>query len=85
MYCAAPLQYVPPAYLDLWHQGAASVADALFSFDVSTGKSEILAAPGGAEGGVESDIAELAVSPDDHYLLFVTRGDRSLWGVRLSN
>jgi hypothetical protein len=83
MYCAAPLQYVDPSYLDAWHQGAASAADALFIYNIATGKSQIIAAPGSSEGGVESDIAELAVSPNDQYLSFIKRGDRSLWGVRL--
>lgn len=83
LYCASPLGYVAPSYLDLWHQGAASAADTLFSFDVATGQSTILATPGSGDGGIASDIDELAVSPDDRYLLFIKKGDRSLWGVRL--
>jgi hypothetical protein len=83
MYCAAPLQYVPADYLDLWHQGAATLPDSIISFDVSTNRSTILATPG-SDGGVASDIASLAVSPDGHYLLFVKKGDRSLWAVRLA-
>lgn len=84
MYCAAPLAYTPPTYLDQWHQGVASSPDTIFSFDLSTGRSEILATPGGQEGGVATDIAELAVSPDDHYLIFIKKGDRSLWALRLN-
>jgi len=83
LYCAAPLEYVAPNYLDLWHAGSASAAEALFSFTFPGGKSSILAAPGGGEGGVESTIDTLSVSPDGRYLLFVKRGERSLWGVRL--
>lgn len=83
LYCAAPLGYTAPSYLDLWHRGAASMADTLFSFDVTTGQSSIIASPGGSDGGVAADITELSVSPDDHYLLFLKKGDRSLWGVRL--
>ncbi|HVV38787.1 MAG TPA: hypothetical protein VHD31_00480 [Candidatus Paceibacterota bacterium] len=85
MYCAAPLQYVPPGYLDLWHQGAATLPDALFSFNVSANKSDIIALPGGEDGGAASDITEIAVSPDEHYLLFIKKGDHSLWGVRLGS
>lgn len=83
LYCAAPLQYIAPSYLDEWHQGVSSVPDVLFSYNVVSGQNIILAAPG-SDGGVPSDIAELAVSPDDHYLLFIKKGDRSLWGVRLT-
>lgn len=83
LYCAAPLSYVEPSYLDLWHQGAASQADTFFSFDITTGQTSILATPGGSDGGVATDVIELAVSPDNHYLLFLKKGDRSLWALRL--
>ncbi|MBC7836985.1 hypothetical protein H7X87_04415 [Acetobacteraceae bacterium] len=83
IYCATPSQYVPPNYLDLWHQGAASVADTIVAFNTITGKSAILIAPGGNQGGVESDIVEMSQSIDGRYLLFIKKGDRSLWGVRL--
>jgi hypothetical protein len=83
LYCAAPVQYVPPTYLDLWHQGSASAADGIFAFDLSTGQSLLLAVPGSDDGGVAIDVSELAVSPDDHYLLFIKKGDRSLWALRL--
>ena len=84
MYCAAPVTYVDPNFLDLWHQGTASAADTVFKFNVLTGAAQLIAAPGGKDGGEQSDIAELSVSPDDRYLLFVRKGDRSLWGVRLT-
>jgi hypothetical protein len=84
MYCAASVTYVEPNFLDLWHQGTASAADTVFKFDVLTGAAQLLAAPGSKDGGEQSDIAELAVSPDDKYLLFIRKGDRSLWGVRLT-
>lgn len=83
IYCAAPLSFVPPNYLDLWHQGAASAPDAVMAFNVLAGTSTILAAPGG-DGGVATDILSLSVSPDAHYLLYVSKFDRSLWGVRLA-
>jgi len=84
MYCAAPLGYTEPNFLDFWYQGTGSVADSIFGFNVRTGASNIAAAPGSRDGGEQSDIAELAVSPDDKYLLFIRKGDRSLWGVRLT-
>jgi hypothetical protein len=83
LYCAAPLQYVAADYLDLWHLGAAHAPEALLSFNLDSGQTTILASPGGSDGGEESDIAEIALSPDESYLLFVGRTDRSLWGVRL--
>ncbi len=83
LFCALPLQYVAPNYLDLWHQGVLSASDALFLFNAATGRSTILTTPGGSDGGVNSDIVELSESIDGRYLLFIRKGDRSLWGVRL--
>ncbi|MDP4020705.1 MAG: hypothetical protein Q8P58_01515, partial [Candidatus Adlerbacteria bacterium] len=83
LYCAAPLTYTVANYLDLWHAGTATEAEALYAFTFPGGQSSIVAVPGGEEGGVGSTIDTLSVSPDQKYLLFVRRGDRSLWGVRL--
>jgi hypothetical protein len=83
MYCAVPLQYADATFLDRWHIGAASSADSIISFTIPTNRAAALAVPGSADGGVSSDILELAVSPDEKYLLFVKKGDRSLWAVRL--
>lgn len=84
LYCAAPLTYVAPNYLDLWHAGVASAADSIFAFDVNRGTTHIIASPGSKDGGSQADIAEMALSVDDSYLLFIRKGDRSLWGVRLN-
>ena len=82
MYCSAPIEYVPPNFLDLWHLGVASVPDSIFSFDVAAGRSSVVAIPGSRDGGVQSDIIEMALSPNENYLLFIAKGDRTLWGVR---
>ncbi len=83
MYCAAPLSPTPSNYLDLWHLGATNVADDIFSFDVAAGITSMLASPGSPQGGTQSEIDQIAVSPDGQYLLYITRGDRTLWGVHI--
>ncbi|MSR70612.1 hypothetical protein EXS62_01070 [Candidatus Kaiserbacteria bacterium] len=83
VYCARPLSYAPPTYLDSWHQGATSFNDSIFGYNLQAQQSVIVATPGSGDGGVPSDILSLAVSPDDQYLLFIKKDDRSLWGVRL--
>lgn len=83
MYCAIPFQYVAPNYLDLWHQGLAGVPDVIYAIDTTNSNTELVTIPGNKDGGVQSDIVTIGVSPDEHYLLFIKRGDRSLWGVRL--
>ncbi len=84
VYCAVPPVYFDTTYLDLWHLGAKSLSDIIVSFTLNRQpNTDILATPG-SDGGVQSDILEMAVSPDDKYLLFIKKGDRSLWGVRLT-
>ncbi len=83
MYCARPLASVAANYIDLWHIGTASFADTIFAFNLNTNSASIVASPGGNQGGVQSDIAMMSLSPNNRYLLFITKGDRSLWGVRL--
>ncbi len=84
IYCALPLAYISPQYLDLWYKGLASAADSLVAFNPTTGARIIIGTPGQGEGGKKSDIVGIAVAPADAYLSFVTKGDRSLWGVRLT-
>jgi hypothetical protein len=85
LYCGSPVTYVDSTYLDKWHTGLASAADAVISFVPSqNAKTSAVAVPGSSDGGEQSDILEMTVSPDDKYLLFIKKGDRSLWGVRLT-
>ncbi len=84
MYCASPQLPMPANYTDSWHMGTASMADTIFAYNLTTGGAESIATPGTNQGGVVSDVASIAVSPNGKYLLFVTKGDRSLWGVRLT-
>jgi hypothetical protein len=85
VYCAAPITYVAPNFLDLFHAGLADNSMSLLSYNLNTGVSSIVAAPGSTDGGRSQSITALEVSVSDKYLLFITKGDRSLWGVRLSN
>ena len=85
LFCAAPVSSVPTNYLDLWHQGLLNPPDSLFAFNTQTGATLALASPGSTDGGTTASISQVSVSPDGRYLLYITRGDKSLWGVRLSD
>lgn len=84
MFCAAPITYVAPNFLEQLHTGLAENSMSLLSFNVDTGAASVVGAPGSRDGGVSQPIVFLAVSSNDNYLLYITKGDRSLWGVRLS-
>lgn len=83
IYCASPLTFVPANYLDLWHAGVSTAQDSLFAYDVASGATKIMAAPGSNDGGEAADIAEFSVARDGSYAIYIRKGDRSLWGVRL--
>jgi hypothetical protein len=85
VYCASPLSYPANKYVDLWHMGAASTADTIFSINTTSGISTVITIPGSTDGGAASDILEMSLSSDEHYLSYMTKGDRSLWGVLLGN
>ncbi|MBY0472961.1 hypothetical protein K2Q00_01575 [Patescibacteria group bacterium] len=80
-YCALPLDAVSPNYIDLWHQGLVQTADAIVTLDTNTGVGTVITLPG--DGGASAGIEQLVLSPDGKYLMFITRGDQSLWGVKL--
>ncbi len=84
LYCANPIPYVDASYLDSWHQGILNYQDDILLLQVSPSITTTLATPGSSDGGAPADIAKLIVSPDDHYLMYITKGDRSLWGIRLT-
>ena len=83
LYCAAPLQYTDATYLARWHQGLASEADSIFIFNIFSGITSLVVTPGNGNNAPQGPIEHLGVSPDGKYLYFITRGDQSLWGVRL--
>jgi hypothetical protein len=83
LYCAAPLEYVPANYLDLWYFGAASVPDSIFAYDLTVGDSTVIAVPGSDDGGGASDIVEIELSTIERYLGFIDRSSRTLWGIKL--
>lgn len=85
LYCAAPLEYVPANYLDLWHLGAGSVPDSIFAYDLEVGDTSVIAIPGSKDGGAPSDIIDMAVSQTERYLSFIDRSNRTLWGVKLES
>jgi hypothetical protein len=83
--CAFPNTVVPVNYLDLWHQGTASAADILVGFNLVTHTDVAIGTPGNAaDGGTKADVADIAVSPDGLYVLYIAKGGRSLWGVNLN-
>ncbi|HEV8666586.1 MAG TPA: hypothetical protein VN665_01920, partial [Candidatus Paceibacterota bacterium] len=83
VYCAVPDSDPGTSYLDAWHMGTQSLADDIWSINFATGVSTLVAVPGSRQGGQTSDIFEMAISPNEHYLAYTTKTARALWGVLL--
>jgi|GEM_PF-1129120 len=83
-FCIAPVLSAPDNYLELWHRGEFGVASALVSVDTANNSSSLVATPGSRDGGEPSDACSLAISPDAHYLSFISKSSQKLWGVRLA-
>lgn len=84
VYCASPVAYKSGSYLDLLHLGADSTPMSIIGYNLALNRSMIVAVPG-SEGGDAAPIADIVVSGSNKYLLYITKGDRSLWGVRLTD
>ncbi len=84
LYCAVPVDSRTANYVDLLHVGVAVDADDIGVFNTLGGMTEIATVPGSKQGGTATPIENIALSPQDTYLSYVTYGDRSLWGVRLT-
>jgi hypothetical protein len=86
LYCAVPLSYAGPGYLDALHYGINGPPMSLVQFDLQRGRSTIIATPGtSTDGGEAAEITNIALSANNKYLLYIRKGDRSLWGVRLKD
>lgn len=83
VYCAAPSQAVSTSYLNDWHQGVTTLPDNIYVFNILAGTTALVMSPGQNNQAPRVGIDQIAASPDGKYLLFITRGDHSLWGVRL--
>lgn len=81
VYCALPTSQGSSTNLDFWYQGLTTERDGIVQFNLNTGSGILITLPG--DGGMTGSIDQIAASPDGKYLLFITRGDHSLWGVRL--
>jgi hypothetical protein len=83
-FCTAPVGAAGVGFLDLWHRGEVSAPSSIVSVNPASSTVLPVATPGSSDGGEASDVIDLSVSPDGHYLSFISKNTGSLWGVRLS-
>ena len=81
-FCAAPSNGIGGNEPDSWYQGKTHFSDDLWRFDASTGQATVLTQPN-KEFGVNLDVSNSALSPDESYMIFMNKTDLSLWALRL--
>ena len=82
-FCGAPINEPGIGEPDSWYRGATHFSDRIWLFDTNTEIAQSLAEPKTALG-VDIDIVELKLSPDEDYLIFTNKNDLSLWALRMN-
>lgn len=85
VYCGAPDPAPAATYPDAWYQGAASLEDNLWQYDVKKNQGAILFNPKLNNLGEKLDAFQLAEDSVNKLLYFVNRRDLSLWRLDLGS
>lgn len=82
LYCAAPTKVPTGEYPDIWYRGETTYPDIIWKINIETGSQDIVVVPGEAVGKA-IDAVNLALSPDEDFLLFTDKQDGILWSLKL--
>lgn len=82
MYCGTPTQNIGRGEPDSWYQGKTHFSDYLWSFNTNSELSQLILEPE-VEFGIELDVSEPQLSPDESLFIFINKFDQTLWGVRI--
>ena len=82
VFCGAPTYNPEAGEPDNWYSGVTHFSDRIWSFDTSIEIAKILAEPK-ENLGIDIDVIEPKLSPNEDYLIFVNKTDLSLWALRL--
>jgi hypothetical protein len=67
---------------DNWYKGVTQFSDNIWSFNTYSEENYLLAEPKTLLG-VDIDVYQPKVSPNDDYLIFINKRDLSLWGLKI--
>jgi len=82
VFCGAPIDGLGPNEPDDWYRGATHFSDSIWLFNTGAEFAQVLSEPE-TEFGVDLDLVEPQLSPDEDYLVFINRTDLSLWALKL--
>ncbi len=84
LFCGAPIDELGTEEPDSWYRGATHFSDRIWLFDTNNDTAQALMEPK-IKLGVDIDLIEPKLSPDEDYLVFINKIDLSLWALRLES
>lgn len=82
VYCGVPTNLPRAAYPDAWYQGTLSFSDDIWEIDSETGTTERLIQLEDVSRSA-IDAIDLALTPDERFLIFRNKRDGTLWSLTL--
>jgi hypothetical protein len=82
IFCAVPADWDPSQEPDNWYRGSTHFSDRLWLFNADTNTSKILMEPK-TTLGMDIDLTDPQLSPDEDYLTFMNKTDLTLWVLKL--
>ena len=82
VYCGSPTDEPGPREPDEWYRGLTHFSDRIWLFNTNNEVAQVLMEPK-IKLGIDIDLIEPRLSPDEDYLVFINKTDLSLWALRL--
>ncbi len=82
LFCAAPNKDIDSLEPERWYQGKTHFSDLLWHIDTEGEIGQVLVDPPG-EQNVALDMTNLALTPNEDYLVFINQIDLTLWAIKL--
>ena len=81
-FCGTPASGLSSREPDNWYRGLTHFSDYVWRFDTNSEIAQLISEPKKSLG-IDIDVAEPKLSPDEDYLTFTNKTDLSLWALRL--
>lgn len=82
LYCGAPINPLTSGEPENWYKGLTHFSDRIWRFEAEIGISLVMSEPK-KEFGVDIDVMNPQLSPEEDYLIFQNKNDLSLWALKL--
>ncbi len=81
-FCGAPVDNPGVGEPDNWYRGVTHFSDRIWFFDTGIDIAQVLVEPKESLG-IDIDVVEPKLSPNEDYLIFINKTDLSLWAFKL--